>query len=299
MVDKASVEIAAGKRFAFGDNWAHFLDLVDDDRIKSAEDSLASYLGRSRLDALTFLDIGSGSGLFSLAARNLGAVVTSIDFDRQSVACTEELRRRYRPADQDWTIAQGSILDDEFVAGLGQFEVVYSWGVLHHTGNMDHALANAEALAADRATLFISIYNDQGAQSRLWARVKKAYCSSGPAKQHLILRASRLYLKALAFPVASAEASYRMLARLPRPAKDNGRRARGMDAERDLIDWVGGYPFEVATPETVFERFHRDGWSLDRLKTCGGGLGCNEYVFVRGGRSSREQTVASDGTPIA
>src|SRR5687767_8748135 len=112
-------EIADGERFKFGNNWAQFLALVDEDRIRQAEDSLRAMLKRDNLTGLRLLDIGSGSGLFSLAARRLGAKVHSFDYDPQSVACTTELRRRYFPDDPDWQVEQGSVLDPDFVRRLG------------------------------------------------------------------------------------------------------------------------------------------------------------------------------------
>src|SRR3954471_7639318 len=120
-------------RFGFGQNWMRYLSSVDEKRIAQAEHSLVDWLGD--LHGLRFLDIGCGSGLFSLAARNLGAEVLSFDYDRQSVACAEELRRVYRPGDAGWRIEQGSVLDRAYLASLGAWDVVYSWGVLHHTGS--------------------------------------------------------------------------------------------------------------------------------------------------------------------
>src|SRR5262245_19550353 len=123
-------------RFEFGKNWTRFLESLSDIRIREAETSLREMLGVKSLHDKSFLDIGSGSGLFSLAARRLGARVHSFDYDRHSVACAAELKRRYFPNDSHWTIAQGSVLDDEYMLSLGQFDIVYSWGVLHHTGAM-------------------------------------------------------------------------------------------------------------------------------------------------------------------
>lgn len=60
-----------------------------------------------------------------------------------------------------------------------------------------------------------------------------------------------------------------------------GKNNRGMSAWRDIVDWAGGYPFEVAKPEEVFDFFQAKGFSLKKLKTCAGGLGCNEFVFVK------------------
>jgi 2-polyprenyl-6-hydroxyphenyl methylase/3-demethylubiquinone-9 3-methyltransferase len=228
------------------------------------------------LSGRTFLDTGSGSGLFSLAARILGADVTSFDFDPMSVACTAELRRRYRPDDPQWRVAQGSVLDRQFLTGLGTFDIVYAWGVLHHTGDLWTAVANTESVAAADATIFLSVYNDQGRASRRWTSVKRRYNTSGPVGRKLLLAASTAYLR---YP-EPIRWLYREARRLPQPVVV---RERGMDRRHDLIDWVGGWPFEVATPDAVFDFFRGRGWVLDRLKTCGRGLGCNEFVFTRGG----------------
>ena len=103
-------EVAKGERFTFGDNWSRFLSVLDERRIDEAVVSLKEKLEVDTLVGKTFLDIGSGSGLFSLAARKLGARVHSFDFDPQSVACTTELRRRYFPEDDGWRIEEASAL---------------------------------------------------------------------------------------------------------------------------------------------------------------------------------------------
>src|SRR5947208_11721581 len=168
-------EVTAGRRFGFGRNWASFLKRLNEARIAEAEKNLIEFLGEKSLAGRSFLDVGSGSGLSSLAARRLDARVTSFDYDGQSVACTEELRRRYRPDDPSWIIEQGSVLDTEYLAGLGQFDIVYSWGVLHHTGAMWQAMENAVIPVAPGGKLFIAIYNDTGTQSRRWHAIKRVY----------------------------------------------------------------------------------------------------------------------------
>src|SRR6478672_3721344 len=104
MISNHQQEVKSGQRFEFGKNWKKFLSLLNEDKIKSAEQSLISYVGDVK--GKRFLDIGSGSGLFSLAARRLGAIVYSFDYDPQSVACTRELKQRYFPNDNNWNIEQ-------------------------------------------------------------------------------------------------------------------------------------------------------------------------------------------------
>jgi 2-polyprenyl-6-hydroxyphenyl methylase/3-demethylubiquinone-9 3-methyltransferase len=267
-------EIAARKRFAFGENWQRFLSLLDENRILSAEDSLRRMLEVPHLRGKTFLDIGCGSGLFSLAARRLGATVHCFDFDPQSVACAQELRRRYFPEDPAWRIEQGSALDTGYLSSLGTFDVVYSWGVLHHTGAMWQALDNAAALVQLKGKLFIAIYNDQGKISNRWRTVKRTYNRLPGGLRFLV-----------SIPVV-VHLNWRrtvkdLLRGRPLEAWRNVRKERGMSAWRDLIDWVGGYPFEVAKPESILDFYLRRGFALVRLTTCGGSLGCNEYVFLR------------------
>jgi len=265
-----AVEIAQGERFQFGENWRRFLANLDDQRIAAAEQSLRGMLEVADLKDRTFLDIGSGSGLFSLAARRLGARVHSFDYDPQSVACTRELRRRYFEDDPNWRVEEGSALDPAYLTSLGKFDVVYSWGVLHHTGSMWQALENAILPVRDGGLLFIALYNDQGGISRRWTAIKRHYV------RHRILRPP---IVAWSFAYLFGGSFLKNLLR-GRPFKAFASPGRGMSVWHDMIDWVGGYPFEVAGPGETFEFFKQRGFTLTRLVTTHS-LGCNEFVFKR------------------
>ena len=266
-------QVRAGDRFQFGANWRRFLRLLDERRIAVAEASLRSMLEVEHLEGQTFLDAGSGSGLFSLAARRLGAKVTSFDFDPQSVACTAELRRRYFPDDRNWDVREGSVLDETFVAGLGKFDVVYSWGVLHHTGSMWCAIDLAQRAVAPGGRFFIALYNDQGLRSVVWRGLKRMYCS-GVVGRTLVTTICVPYFVMRRFVSDAARG------RSPLRHYREYRANRGMSVVRDWVDWLGGYPFEVATPTATFDFLRARGFRLDRLVSTLGS-GCNEFVFTR------------------
>jgi 2-polyprenyl-3-methyl-5-hydroxy-6-metoxy-1,4-benzoquinol methylase len=272
-----SAEIASGERFEFGRNWNAFLSVLDDERILKAEESLREMLECETLDGKTFLDIGSGSGLFSLAARRLGASVHSFDYDPNSFACTQELRNRYFPNDPNWRVEQGSALDAAYLKGLGSFDVVYSWGVLHHTGDMWRALENAVLPVKPGGKLFIAIYNDTGSQARRWHWIKKTYC-----------RLPRLlktpFALAAILPDETRNLARTILSLRPMDYVRSWTRyknGRGMNRWHDIIDWVGGYPYEVATVDEIFDLYKARGFALTKVKCGGVGLGCNEFVFER------------------
>ena len=222
-------------RFEFGNNWLKFAADVQSDQIVEAEKSMTRLLGRDELRGLRFLDIGCGSGLFSLVARNLGAHVTSFDFDANSVACTQAMRDRRRADDPLWIVKQGSVLDPAFLRGLGTFDVVYSWGVLHHTGAMWAALENAAATVAPRGLLAVALYRRT---PLCWAwRIEKRVYASAPRALQSAIRAS---YKAANLTAIAARG------RNPMKFVRDYKSSRGMDWHRDVDDWLGGYPYEFS-----------------------------------------------------
>lgn len=275
MVASHFQEVKEGNRFTFGENWAQFLKVLDEKRILRAENSLCKILKLDSLAGKSFIDIGSGSGLFSLAARRLGAKVHSFDFDPESVACTAQLKKRYFPDDTDWVVESGSALDTDYLNSLGKWDIVYSWGVLHHTGDMYGALENAANLVADDGSLFIAIYNDQGRPSKYWLSVKNAYNKLPKALRWLILWPStiRLWGPTTLRDLLKGRPFYTWR-NYPKIS------SRGMSPWRDVVDWVGGLPFEVAKPDQIFHFFQKRGFQLTEMKT-DDGHGCNEFVFRR------------------
>jgi 2-polyprenyl-3-methyl-5-hydroxy-6-metoxy-1,4-benzoquinol methylase len=264
------------RRFKFGDNWGRFLGALTDERIAAAEASLRDRLEVKDLRGRRFLDIGSGSGLFSLAARRLGARVHSFDYDPRSVACTAELRRRYFGGDADWTVEQGSVLDESYVRALGTFDIVYSWGVLHHTGAMWRAMEVATIPVVPRGRLFIAIYNKQRPLVTSFTTWMKKVTAAMPRAGQAVVAAA--YIAWHDAPTVLSDLYRR---RNPLARYFGYKANRGMSRWYDVVDWVGGYPYESASPDEIFDFCRQRGFTLDRLVTNGGEHGCNEFVFTR------------------
>lgn len=266
-------------RFAFGDNWLRFLRRMDEERVEHARASLAQMLDRETLEGETLLDVGCGSGLTSLAAHRMGAVVTSFDLDPDAVTCARAMKERFavnaRCEPLGWTVVQGSALDADFLRALGRFDVVCAWGSLHHTGDLWRALDLVADRVADDGVLYLAIYNHQHRWTRLHFRHKQLYVRA-PAIGKAAMAGVYVAGKVAQGLVHDVLAWQNPLGRYRAKKRD-----RGMSKLHDWIDWLGGYPFETAKPEEILAFGRARGFELVRLETVGAGHGCNQYVFER------------------
>lgn len=260
--------------FSFGRNWKKFLEKFDGERLDEAVKSLKDFMGLPNFEGKTFLDIGCGSGLFSLAARKMGATkVVSIDIDPFSVECAKFLKGKEGDP-SNWEVLHGSVLDQGFISSLGQFDIVYSWGVLHHTGKMWEAIENAAKLVGPQGHFYIAIYNKtRGLDGTAnWIRIKKLYNAWPDIGKRAIegVYASLYFLAHIL--------SFRNPIKKIKAYKSR----RGMNWYRDIVDWLGGYPFEAATTEEIF-RFVRQkfpDFELINLKSTNA-TGNNWFCFKR------------------
>ncbi|MGB9615703.1 MAG: class I SAM-dependent methyltransferase [Desulfomonilaceae bacterium] len=270
---------AEQKLFSFGTNWQKFLKAYDAERLDYAACSLSDFLGERELTGKSFLDIGCGSGLFSYAAYSLGAApIMSFDIDPYSVACCRQLRALAQDPPY-WTVQQGSILDKQFLRGLGEYDIVYSWGVLHHTGRMWEAMQNAMSLVAPGGYFYIAIYNkilgrDGGVSwiHRFWLTIKKMY------NDHPMI--GRYVFEPMA--MSAYVVMLLLMRRNPYTYIRDYKSHRGMSWRTDATDWLGGYPYEFATVDEVFSfvRSSDRAFQLVNINTtCGRGL--NWYLFKK------------------
>ena len=260
-------EVSTGNRFAFGKNWLSFIETVDEEKIAAATESMREFLAVDSLDNKSLLDIGSGSGLFSLAAVLLGAQVTSTDYDADSVHTTKLMRDRHYDGNHNrWRVIQSSVLDAEAMQSLGTFDYVYSWGVLMLTGDMRLAISNAADRVSPGGVLAISIYVETPMCSR-WKRIKHFYCRSH---------------RAIQIPMGFA---FFLLTAVRQTFRGPYRSIRGMSRYHDAIDWLGGYPYESASKSQVVklvgDKFRLDVARHTEPSRGFFGSGCAEYIFVR------------------
>ncbi len=258
------------QRYGFGRNWQAYLSRTfSEERLAIASDCLLAFLGLPDMAGLSFLDIGSGSGLHSLAAVRAGAAkVVSFDFDPNSVAATRHLHR-YAGEPKVWQVLEGSVLDGTFMAGLGRFDIVYAWGVLHHTGDQWRALAHAADCVSDQGRFYLALYaTEHHLNAETVLALKRRYNGAGPVGRAL-MEADYVWRTV-------CRRQWRNLPQLPALARAY-RHSRGMALLTDARDWLGGWPMEFSSVPEVTEALAVKKLDLVKIKT---GTSNTEYLFA-------------------
>ncbi len=256
--------------FSFGKNWQDFVEhRLTSEKIAVAKRHLLGFLEVPDLQGKSFLDIGCGSGLSSLAAYELGAEkIVSFDKDPYSVRTTNMLREMTNNP-PNWIVLHGSVVDAEFLKELEPADIVYAWGVLHHTGKMWEAFAQTSTLLAERGLLYISLYTTRPT-SQYWIHVKKQYNQASPLKKRL-MEAHYILRYTLLPRLLRAQNPFRYIF--------DQQRKRGMSYLTDVRDWLGGYPYEDAKIEEVL-RFARKTLNLELINITTARL-TTEYLFAK------------------
>ena len=254
--------------FSFGENWMNYLIKIDDLAIEDSKSNLTHWLDKKDIIGKSIIDVGSGSGLSSLAFYRLGAgSILSFDFDENSVQATKTLwEKEGKP--ENWIVLHGSVLEiDKVVKNNSTFDIVYSWGVLHHTGSMMQAINNCLPLVRKNGKLWISLYQ-KGPKYQKHLNTKIKYNSASSIGKKLMIY--NMIVKMMIIKIINFE----------NPLRWNEKRLRGMNAYNDIIDWLGGLPYEVASEDEVLNICRKSGFILDRIKVAPEG-GCSNYVFSK------------------
>jgi 2-polyprenyl-6-hydroxyphenyl methylase/3-demethylubiquinone-9 3-methyltransferase len=254
------------KIFDFGTNWEEFSKRrIDPRRLELACESLQSLLEKKSLEGKSFLDVGCGSGLFSIAAYRLGAAkVIGIDVDPRCIQISQANRVLLAPG-SPIEFHEASALESEQLKSFGSFDLVYAWGSLHHTGSMWSAVRNVSRCVAPNGILILAIYNKH-VTSPVWKTIKWIYNQVPRMVQRfmIVVFAGIIYIA-------------KFLVTRTNPLK----KERGMDFWFDVIDWVGGYPYEYASPAEVEHFVCNQEFSLRRYVAAQVPTGCNEFVFSK------------------
>lgn len=266
------------KQFDFGQNWADFsASAATPERVQQARREFAALLAGVELRGRTFLDIGFGQGFSLLSAAAMGARAVGCDINPKCHQVIERNRALFPDVGATpIPLHVGSILDDHVVKGLreapeaagGGFDIVHSWGVLHHTGDMRRAIANAGSLVRDGGSFVIAIYNRHWS-SLPWLWIKALYVHSPRWLQRAMVAAL--------YPVI-------WLAKLIVTGKNPKGMERGMEFYYNVIDWVGGYPYEYGSIAEIEAMCRPLGFTLVRSTDAIVPTGCNELVFRKGAK---------------
>jgi 2-polyprenyl-3-methyl-5-hydroxy-6-metoxy-1,4-benzoquinol methylase len=260
--------------YEFGKNWQSFSGTVDERSVKFAEEGVLKLLTRDELAGKSFLDIGCGSGIHSLAASRLGvARLTSVDIDPVCIATTKALIQQHGGAGVAHDLREISVFDLS-PQDLGTFDIVYSWGVLHHTGSMYEAISRAAAMTSAGGLFVFALYRRTSAiMDKFWTAEKRWYTSASPTARK---RADATFKALMRLGFRATGRSYADYVK-------NYKGVRGADHDHDVSDWMGGYPYEVISPDEVAQTMKNLGFQHVRSFVSSGigvfGSGCDEFTY--------------------
>jgi 2-polyprenyl-6-hydroxyphenyl methylase/3-demethylubiquinone-9 3-methyltransferase len=282
--EEVKMSLIEKKRFEFGKNWIFFVERdFSRERCEIAKSRLLAFAGLKTLQGYRFLDVGCGSGIHSLAAVEAGAEeVYSFDCDPNSVAATKLIKSKRNLTDK-WTVEVGDALNTEYLTGLGKWNFVYSWGVLHHTGSMWEAIKNVQDLVEDEGLFYLALYSkdaDFQPSKEFWIEIKQEYIRSKP-----LTRKMMGWWYVWRFIMGER---FKNIFKFIERARDYKKR-RGMSIMRDIHDWIGGWPMEYAgDQETVDFLEERYGFKLVNVDV---GQACSEFLFKKTGEPGKKTEI--------
>ncbi|MDR1483336.1 MAG: class I SAM-dependent methyltransferase [Planctomycetaceae bacterium] len=282
MSDKLNSNTDVSSHFQFGKNWRDYSRLISDERIEQACGDLVRLVSEERIYGSSFLDVGCGSGLHSLAAIRCGAAkILATDIDSDAVAVTKDLLLQKSPA-ANWAVELVSIFDisaDKY----GVFDIVYSWGVLHHTGAMYKAFDKITEMVKNDGVLVIAVYR-KTLFCRFWKWEKYCYRFCPSVIQKVLRGLYKFVL--LSYLTFRGNNPFKYVREYEKK--------RGMSFHHDVQDWLGGYPYESVKADDVKKFFLERGFILEKEFVSGQllgifGAGCDEFVFKKRNHSVKAQ----------
>lgn len=261
------------KRFEFGKNWHHYIEKnFSTERVNVSKQHMLSFLQRDNLNDITFLDIGCGSGLHSLAALQSGAKkIYGLDYDINSVKATQFIRNKVGEP-SNWSVEQGSVLDEAYMSGLPQFDLVYSWGVLHHTGDVWTAMRIAAQRVKVDGLFYIALYSADVQKTpgpEFWLDIKRKYIASSTIKRRY-MELWYVWRFCMNFSITKLPAFIRRAR--------NHKHERGMNIFTDIRDWLGGWPMEFVWDKDAISFCEKMGFKLENIAA---GEANTEFLFRR------------------
>jgi 2-polyprenyl-6-hydroxyphenyl methylase/3-demethylubiquinone-9 3-methyltransferase len=235
------------RRFAFGKNWLSYTKRsLNGPRLTKAVEAFERLFAGIELKGRSFLDVGFGQGLTTAIAASKGCKVMAIDIDPDNIKALQTTAEALGLDPSLIQVQVASILDESLVARYqDHFDIVHSWGVLHHTGQMETAIANTCRMVRRGGYLIIAIYNRHWS-SPFWKGVKYTYnICPGPIQRLMVL---------VFYPIVYT--------------------AKWLVTGKD--------PYEYASIDQVRQMVEPYGFTAVRIRPAGVPTGCNEFIFRRG-----------------
>jgi len=263
-------------RFKFGENWSNYSSSVNLEKIELAKKDIIRLVGD--VSNKSVIDIGCGSGIHTVAFIQLGVKsIVSFDYDLKSVETTKKLVKKFCYKKSKYKVFQADILNIDSLSGLNKrkFDIVYSWGVLHHTGSMFEAIISTTKFLKDNGILVLGLYV-KTKLCNFWYYEKKIF-NKYKFLQPLI-KLPFLFFLIIGLSLKKRSSPYKII--------HDYKKQRGMSIIFDVNDWLGGFPYESIDDNSLLNFLKLKGFKIVRKFNTNSRIGffgaaCGEWVLKK------------------